>query len=113
MHRAESFVVPIVGSEYQFPLQAPSRAGCVIMSEFSTAACVPVAASCCVAYRPSTRAPCLPRACCLLCVPGCRYVMNSHLVVNPWAIFEFSTTMDLVRQRCCVFMLLSPAALCR
>ncbi len=27
----------------------------------------------------------------------CSYVMNSHLVVNPWAIFEFSTTMDLVR----------------
>ena len=40
MHRAESFVVPMVGSEYQFPLQAPSRAGCVIMSEFSTAAYV-------------------------------------------------------------------------
>ena len=29
-------------------------------------------------------------------IMGIRYVMNSHLVVNPWAIFEFSTTMDLV-----------------
>ena len=28
---------------------------------------------------------------------NCSYVMNSHLVVKPWAIFEFSTTMDLVR----------------
>ena len=38
MHRSESFVVPEVSCEYQFPLKAPVRAGCVIMSEFSTAA---------------------------------------------------------------------------
>ena len=63
LRRSESFVVPERSTDYQFPLQAPNRAGAVIMSEFSTAA----------------------------------YVMNSHVPVNPWSIFEFATAMDKVR----------------
>jgi hypothetical protein len=39
------------------------------------------------------------------------YVMNSHLAVNPWSIFEFSTQMDLVRHYLPVHVRCSPSFL--